>query len=165
MCFLEMKRPRRRQHFPAFRRMVFISHLNLLQSTAHYRLLRNSGKGSDSKTLTSNINVFACEGVHFRQAKKYSTSSQAKHKQLTQASFNLIDNVLNNNTAYFDCNASKLTAVKFFCSTLWGGSLRLWRRAWWKDIKTGGEMALTHMASQTQPSIFVSLNEVKHQLK
>lgn len=68
----------------------------------------------------------------------YSTSPQAKYKQLTQASFNLIDNVLKNNTAYFGCNASKLTMVTFpLPDTLLGRSAALERRAWWKGIKTG----------------------------
>lgn len=41
-----------------------------------------------------------------------------RNKQLTQASFNLIDSVLKNNTAYFGCSASKLTAVTSLCLTL-----------------------------------------------
>lgn len=60
--------------------------------------------------------------VCFSQAKNvqdlYSPSPQARNKQLTQASFNLIDSVLKNNTAYFGCSASKLTAVTSLCLTL-----------------------------------------------
>lgn len=39
------------------------------------------------------------------------TSPKSKYKQLTRASFNLIDIVLKNNTAYFGCSASKLTTI------------------------------------------------------
>lgn len=80
--------------------------------------------------------IWVC--VRIRQLKNvqklWSTSPQTKYKQLTWASFNLIDIVLKNNTAYFGCSASKLT-VTFSCLTFCQGGLQLWKGAWWKTLK------------------------------
>lgn len=78
--------------------------------------------------------VCVCIGQLKNVQELWSTSPQTKYKQLTWASFNLIDIVLKNNTAYFGCSASKLT-VTFSCLTFCWGGLQLWKGAWWKTLK------------------------------
>lgn len=91
------------------------------------------------------LRVGACVRRAKNEQDLYSTSPRAKYKQLTQASFNLIDNVLKNNTTYFGCSASTLMTAMFPRLTLCWGGLRLWRGAWWKGMKWGEmeETALT----------------------
>lgn len=107
------------------------SHRNVLHPSSYYLLCRNSDKGF-------RLWAWTCAPVGEHHIAQECVGSlkhiSTKYKQLARATFNLIDNVWKNNTAYFGCGASKLTMMTF----CWGG-LWLWRRARWKGIKKMGE--------------------------